>query len=78
VGSSPDEVDFFFPIYLILPANLWPMRSTQALTQMRTRNLSGGKGRPARKADNLSGICEPTVQKMWEPRASQQHGYGQN
>jgi hypothetical protein len=42
--------------------------STQALTEMSTRNLPGGKGRPARKADNLTAICEPTVYKMWEPR----------
>jgi hypothetical protein len=26
--------------------------STQPLTEMSTRNLSGGEGRPARKADN--------------------------
>jgi hypothetical protein len=35
--------------------------STQPLTEMSTRNLPGGKGRPARKADNLAAICEPTV-----------------
>jgi hypothetical protein len=35
--------------------------STQPLTEMSTRNLSEGKGRPARKADNLTAICEPTV-----------------
>jgi hypothetical protein len=35
--------------------------STQPLTEMSTRNLPGGKGRPARKADNLTAICEPTV-----------------
>jgi hypothetical protein len=35
--------------------------STQPLTEMSTRNLSGGKGRPARKADNLTANCEPTV-----------------
>jgi hypothetical protein len=35
--------------------------STQPLTEMSTRNLPGGKGRPAREADNLSAICEPTV-----------------
>jgi hypothetical protein len=28
----------------------------------------GGKGRPARKADNLTAICEPIVYKTWEPR----------
>jgi hypothetical protein len=27
--------------------------STQPLTEMSTRNLPGGKGRPARKANNL-------------------------
>jgi hypothetical protein len=42
--------------------------STQPLTEMSTWNLPGGKGRPARKADNLTAICEPIVQKIWEPR----------
>jgi hypothetical protein len=41
--------------------------STQPLTEMSTRNLPGGKGRPARRADNLSAICEPIVKKMWVP-----------
>jgi hypothetical protein len=35
---------------------------------MSTRNLSGGKGRPACKVDNLIAICEPVVEKMWESR----------
>jgi hypothetical protein len=35
--------------------------STQPLTEMSTRNLPGGKGWPARKADNLTAICEPIV-----------------
>jgi hypothetical protein len=34
---------------------------TQPLTEMSTRDLPGGKGLPARKADNLTAICEPTV-----------------
>jgi hypothetical protein len=42
--------------------------STQPLTEMSTRNLPGSKGRPVRKADNLTAIYEPIVQKMWEPR----------
>jgi hypothetical protein len=33
--------------------------STQPLTEMSTRNILGGKGLPARKADNLTAICEP-------------------
>jgi hypothetical protein len=40
---------------------------TQPLTEMSTRNFPGGNGQPARKADNLTTICEPTVYKMWEP-----------
>jgi hypothetical protein len=35
--------------------------STQPLTEMGTRNLLGGKGLPARKADKLTAICEPIV-----------------
>jgi hypothetical protein len=37
------------------------LESTQLLTEMSTRNLPGGKGQPARKADTLTAICEPTV-----------------
>jgi hypothetical protein len=43
--------------------------STLPLSEMSARNLSGGKGRPERKADNLTVICEPTVWKMCEPRS---------
>jgi hypothetical protein len=58
-ASSPDEVDFFN----------WPnpssrtmaLGSTQPLTEMSTRNIPEDKGRPARKADNLTAICEPIV-----------------
>jgi hypothetical protein len=35
--------------------------SIQPLTEMNNRNLPAGKGRPARKADNLTAICEPIV-----------------
>jgi hypothetical protein len=42
--------------------------STQPLTDMSTRNLPGGKGRPARRTGNLTVIYESTVQEMWEPR----------
>jgi hypothetical protein len=39
------------------------LASTQPLTQMKeySWNIVGGKGRPARKADNLTAICEPIV-----------------
>jgi hypothetical protein len=39
---------------------------TQRLTEMSTRNLPEGYGRPVRGADNLTAICEPIVYKMWE------------
>jgi hypothetical protein len=35
------------------------LRFTQPLTEMNTRNVSGSKARPARKADNLTAIYEP-------------------
>jgi hypothetical protein len=33
----------------------------QSLTETSTRILLAGKGRQARKADNLTAICEPIV-----------------
>jgi hypothetical protein len=50
-----------FSIYLILPAALWAWGSIQPVTEMSIRNLPGGKGRLARKADHLTAICEPIV-----------------
>jgi hypothetical protein len=41
--------------------------STQFLTEMSTRNLPGGEGRPGRGADNLTPICEPTVSQPYGP-----------
>jgi hypothetical protein len=37
------------------------MGSTEPVEEVTTRDISGGKGRPARKADNLTAICEPIV-----------------
>jgi hypothetical protein len=59
-GLIHDEVFGFFN---------WPNPSnrtmalgpTQSLTEMSTRNFPGGKGRPARGADNLTATCEPIV-----------------
>jgi hypothetical protein len=35
--------------------------STKPLREMSTRNLPGGKGRPASKADNLTATCEAII-----------------
>jgi hypothetical protein len=35
--------------------------TTEPLTEMSTRDLPGGKGRPERKADNLTATCEAIV-----------------
>jgi hypothetical protein len=35
--------------------------SIQPVTEMSTRNLPGGKGLQACKADSLTAICEPIV-----------------
>jgi hypothetical protein len=52
-GRSPvrvaDEVDFFNPSNRTMA-----LGSTQPLTDMSTRNLSGGKGQPTCKADNTT------------------------
>jgi hypothetical protein len=42
--------------------------STQPLIKMSTRNVPGGKKRPARRGDNLAAICEP--QPLANVRAS--------
>jgi hypothetical protein len=60
VGSSTDEVIFFFNLPNPSSRNM-ALGSTQSVTEMSTRNLPRGKGRPARMTDNLTAICEPTV-----------------
>jgi hypothetical protein len=60
VGSIQDEVIGFFN----LPnpsSHTMALESTQPLTEMSTMNILGGKGRPARKSDNLTAIYEPIV-----------------
>jgi hypothetical protein len=58
-GSIPHEVIEFFN--RTNPASrTMALGSTQPLTEMSSRNLVGGKGRLARKAD-LTAICEPIV-----------------
>jgi hypothetical protein len=59
-GSIPDEV--IHSLSLPKPSScIVDLGPTQPLTEMSTKNLPGGKGRPARKADNLTAICETIV-----------------
>jgi hypothetical protein len=51
----PDEEDFF---NLPNPSSrTMALGSNQRLTGMSTRNLPGGKKRPAHRADKLAAIC---------------------
>jgi hypothetical protein len=59
VGLSPNEVEFFN-----LPnpsSHTMALGFTQPLIEMSTRNLPGGKGQLAHKADKLIAMCEPIV-----------------
>jgi hypothetical protein len=56
------SLDFSIDLNLPAPLRLWGRLIL--LTKMSTRNFPGGKEQPARKADNLTAICEPIVQKM--------------
>jgi hypothetical protein len=48
-------------------SRIMALASTQSLSEISTRNLPGGKGLPARKADNLSDICESTASTYHNP-----------
>jgi hypothetical protein len=55
----PDEVDVF---NLPNPSSrTMALGSTQPLTEMSTKHFPGGKGRPARRVDNLAAIYEPNT-----------------
>jgi hypothetical protein len=58
-GSSPNEVVGFFRFTSSYQPHCGP--GVYSASDKSTRNLSGGKRRPARKADNLTAICEPIV-----------------
>jgi hypothetical protein len=59
-GSIPDEVIGLFNWYKLSSRNM-ALGSTQPLTEVSTRNLPAGKGRPVRKADKLTAIWELIV-----------------
>jgi hypothetical protein len=62
-GRSPVRIPIRL-IFFSLPnpsSRTMALGSTRPLTEMSTRNLPGGKERPAHKADKLTVICEPIV-----------------
>jgi hypothetical protein len=55
-------VNYFFPMYLILPAALGSGTysvSNRNEYQKHINNISGSRARPVRKDDNVIAICEP-------------------
>jgi hypothetical protein len=60
-SSSPDElIEFFFQFFPSLQP-LYGPRVYSAQQKWEPQDISAGKTRPARKADNLTTICEPIV-----------------
>jgi hypothetical protein len=59
-GSITDEVIGFF-ISSNPSSRTMTLGSIQPLTEKSTTNFRGDKGRPARKADNFTAICEMIV-----------------
>jgi hypothetical protein len=60
-GSNRDEVNFFFPNLPSPCTHAMVLGSIQPLTEISTRNVPGGKGRPAHRAVNLTAIFESIV-----------------
>jgi hypothetical protein len=66
-GSIPVEVIEFFNLPNPFNDTMAP-GFIQPLIEMSTRIYFWSKTRPARKADNLTAICERIVYKIWDPR----------
>jgi hypothetical protein len=64
-GSRLDEVNYFFSIYLILPAAIHPevysASNRNEYQKQKHNNVLGSKVRWVRRADKLTAICEPIV-----------------
>jgi hypothetical protein len=63
-GRSRDRVPITCSFFFNLPnpsSRTMALGSTQPLREMSTRDLAGGKRRPARRSDNVTANCEPIV-----------------
>jgi hypothetical protein len=71
-GRKKTTIIFAYVMNEVIPPWFfkWPNSSsrTQPLTEISTRNLPGGKGRPSSEVDNLTANYETTAYKMSEPR----------
>jgi hypothetical protein len=56
-----------FSIDLNLPAH-YGLEVDSDSKRNEYQEFHGCEGRPVRKVDSLTAICEPIVKKMWEPR----------
>jgi hypothetical protein len=64
-------VNYFFSIYLILPAALDPgVYSASNINEYQKQKIMclASKARPVRRAVNLTAICEQMVHTMWDPQ----------
>jgi hypothetical protein len=59
IAKRSSETDYLF--LSISSSRIMALRLMKPLTEISTRNLSVGKGWPARKAHNLAAICKPIV-----------------
>jgi hypothetical protein len=59
-GLNYDEVIGFFSIFNPSSRTM-VLGLTQPQTEMSTKNFDGSKAQPARKADNLTAVCEPAA-----------------
>jgi hypothetical protein len=68
-ASNSCEVIKYFSIYLTPSAALGPgvYSASCMITRNKTKMFLRNRARPARKADNFTAICDPTVQTRWDP-----------
>jgi hypothetical protein len=60
-GSSPDEMDIFHFTWSLQPHYGPEVDSASNRNEYQESSWGVKGGRPARKADNLTAICEPIV-----------------
>jgi hypothetical protein len=68
------SLDFFFFQLTDPSRRIMALGSIQPSTEMSTRNLPGGEGRPAHKADNLTVICEQLSRRCGSLDVSRSYG----